>query len=352
MSNRTRAIADLSPAQLAALQARLRALRGEAAVDAGIPRRAGTGPVQLSFAQQRLWFLDQLEPGSAAYNIPFALRMRGPLDAAVLSRSLDEVVRRHETLRTTLPVVDGVPVQMIAPPSPRPIPLVDLGNLPADARDAEARRLARDEALRPFDLARGPLLRATLLRLAADEHVALFTLHHVVADGWSTRVLVREITALYTAFSRGAPSPLPEPALQYADYGEWQRAWLAGGVLEEQLGWWRERLAGAPPLLELPTDRPRPARAGSAGDSRPIRLAPETLRALADLSQGEGATLFMTVLAAFAVLLGRYAGQDDVVVGTPVAGRSRLEVENVVGFFVNMLALRTDLSGDPSFRAL
>ena len=264
MTDRATSIADLSPQQLAKLQERLRALREAAPARANdIPRRAEAGPVALSFAQQRLWFVDQLEPGPA-YNIPFALRLRGALDVRVLARTLDEVARRHETLRTVFPVVDGEPVQQVMPPAPRILPLVDLSALSPDAREREARRLAAEEALRTFDLARGPLMRVTLLRLRADEHVALFTLHHVISDGWSSRVMIREVSALYGAFVRGEPSPLAELPLQYADYAVWQRATLAGEVLDRQLDYWRNRLAGAPPLLEVPTDRPRPARAGSA----------------------------------------------------------------------------------------
>ena len=352
MSDRTQTIAQLSPEQVARLQDRLRALQAGTAAPAGIPRRTDTGPVPLSFAQQRLWFMDRLEPASSAYNIPFALRLRGPLDVAVLRRCLDEIIRRHETLRTTLPVVDGEPAQVVAPAAPRPLPVVDLRGLAEDAREREARRLARDEALRNFDLAAGPLMRTTLLRLAPDQHLVLFTLHHVIADGWSMKVLTREVQALYDAFSRGAPSPLPELGVQYADYTLWQRARLSGGALDAHLAYWRRTLGGAPALLEVPTDRPRPAQPGNGGDIRTFAVEAETVRALAELSQAEGATLFMTVLAAYAVLLSRWSGQDDVVVGSPVVHRARPEVENVIGFFANTLALRADLSGDPSFRTL
>ncbi|MBV9109413.1 MAG: non-ribosomal peptide synthetase, partial [Gemmatimonadetes bacterium] len=255
MSTSERSIADLTPEQLAKLQEKLRQLRGSAPAKAAagaIPRRGDHGPAPLSFAQQRLWFLDQLEPGSPAYNIPFSVRMRGPLDVAVLARTLREVVRRHETLRTTFPVVDGEPVQRVSATVRLEFPLVDLSRLDAAGREAEAARLAREEALRGFDLARGPLLRGVLLRLEADDHVALFTLHHVISDGWSARVMVGEFSAIYAAFSRGMPSPLPDLPVQYADFAAWQRAWLAGGEMEAQLAWWRGELAGMPPLLELP----------------------------------------------------------------------------------------------------
>jgi amino acid adenylation domain-containing protein len=343
---------DLTPEQLAKLQDRLRALRGEAPAPAGIPRRTGTGPVPLSFAQQRLWFVDRLEPGSAAYNTPAALRLHGALDRAVLARTLDELVRRHETLRTSFPQVDGEPVQAVAPAAPRPLPLVDLSGLPEDAREHEALRLVRAEAQRPFDLEHGPLLRVSLLRLGAEEHLALFTVHHVISDAWSTRVLVGELSALYDAFARGAPSPLPELPVQYADYTLWQRERVSGALLDEQLAYWRTVLDGAPPVLELPTDRPRTPWPDPAGATATFTLPASLGRALADLAQREGATLFMTVMAAWQLLLGRWAGQDDVVVGSPIANRTRREVEGIIGLFANTLALRADLSGDPTFLEL
>ncbi|HEU0055564.1 MAG TPA: condensation domain-containing protein, partial [Longimicrobium sp.] len=352
MTQQTASIQGLTPEQLAKLQERLRALRGQAPAAAGIRRRAGTEPVPLSFAQQRLWFVDRLEPGNLAYNTPTVLRLRGRLDRAALARSLDEVVRRHEALRTSFPVVDGEPVQAVAPAAPLPLPVVDLAELPADEREREARRLARDEAARPFDLERGPLLRASLLRLAEEEHLALFTVHHAISDAWSTRVLMRELTVLYDAFSRGEPSPLPDLPVQYADYTLWQRERVSGALLDEQLAYWREALAGAPPVLELPTDRPRTPWPDPAGAVRPFFLPADTGRALAEVAQREGATLFMVMMAAWQLLLGRWSGQDDVVVGTPIANRTRREVEGLIGLFANTLALRGDLSGDPTFAAL
>jgi amino acid adenylation domain-containing protein len=326
-----------------------------AAPAAGAP---GLGPVErggelpLSFAQQRLWFLDQLEPGSSAYHIPIALRFEGQLDVAALGRSIEEVVRRHESLRTTFRFQAGGPVQVVRPAGAVELPVTDLSHLPAEGREAEARRLAIEEARKTFDLTRGPLVRAGLLRLAAEEHVALLTMHHIVSDGWSMGVLVKEVAALYEAFAAGQESPLPELPIQYPDYAAWQREWLQGEALEEQLSYWREKLAGAPPVLELPTDRPRPAVQTFRGAREQFTL-PATLAAeLAELSRGEGVTLFMTLLAAWQALLSRYARQQDVVVGTPVAGRSRPELEPLIGFFVNTLALRTDLSGNPTFREL
>ena len=331
--------------------------RVRAAGDTPAPRRPlrpipRDQPLPLSFAQQRLWVLDQLEPGSALYNIPVALRLRGVLDRGALERSLAEVVRRHETLRTSFAAADGQPVQVIAPPAPVALPLIDLTHLASDARDVEASRLAAAEARTPFDLERGPLLRAQLIRLGEHEHIFLLTLHHIVADGWSTGVLVREIGALYQDLREGRPPALPELPVQYADYAAWQREELAGGALERQLAWWKERLAGAPELLELPTDRPRPAVQRFAGARLPFTLAAETVAALREFCRREGVTLFMALTAAFQTLLARYSDQGDICVGTPVAGRDRAEIEPLIGCFVNTLVLRTDLSDEPTFRAL
>ena len=314
-----------------------------------VPRE---GAPALSFGQERLWFLDQMQPGSAFYNVPLALRLEGALDVEALERALGEVVRRHEVLRTRFPAVDGRPRAVVDPPEPFLLPVVDLSALPAEERARTSRLRQREEARAPFDLAAGPLLRAVLLRLGPEEHVLLAGMHHIVSDGWSTGVLMREVDALYAAFRRGEPSPLPELPVQYADFAAWQREWLRGESLEGQLGYWRERLAGAPPLLELPTDRPRPAVQSYRGAARGM-VAPDRLRdALRALCRREGVTPFMALLALWQLLLSRYAEQPDVVVGTPVAGRTQSELEGLIGFFVNMLPLRTDLSGDPDFRAL
>ncbi|HEX7239088.1 MAG TPA: condensation domain-containing protein, partial [Longimicrobiaceae bacterium] len=340
---------------VAGLAERVRGLLGgESGTDAPpllpVPRDR---PLPLSFAQQRLWFVDRLEPGSSAYNLPLALRLRGPLEARVLERTLRETVRRHEALRTVFREAGGEPVQVVRPAGAAPLPVVDLAGLAGETREAEALRRVREEALRPFDLERGPLLRARLLRLGEDEHVLVLAVHHIVSDGWSMGVLTRELSALYGAFGRGEGSPLPPLPVQYADYAVWQRGWLAGDALERQLAWWRERLAGAPPLLELPTDRPRGAgREQQRAGRLAFALPAATAGALRALARREGATPFMALLAAWQALLGRYAGQDDVVVGSPIAGRNRLETEGLIGFFVNTLALRTDLGGGPSFREL
>ncbi|HEX2094523.1 MAG TPA: non-ribosomal peptide synthase/polyketide synthase, partial [Longimicrobiaceae bacterium] len=325
------------------------ALRSAAPPLARVPRDA---PLPLSFAQQRLWFIDRLEPGSSAYNLPLALRLRGPLDARVLARTVAEIVRRHESLRTVFAEAGGEPVQVVLPAGPGALPVVDLAGLAGEAREAEARRWVEEEARRPFDLERGPLLRARLLRLGGDEHVLLLALHHIVSDGWSMGVLTRELSALYGAFRRGDPSPLPPLPVQYADYAVWQRSWLAGDALERQLAWWRERLAGAPPLLELPTDRPRSAAREPRAGRVAFAVPAETAGALRALVRREAATPFMALLAAWQALLGRYAGQEEVVVGSPIAGRTHVETEGLIGFFVNTLALRTELGGGLSFRAL
>ena len=339
-----------TPAGLALCVAALRAAAApEMAPLARVPR---DGELPLSFAQERLWFLDQLAPGSPAYHLPAALRLEGRLDPPALAAAFTEIVRRHEALRTTFRTVDGTPFQAIGPARPFPLPLVDLAALPEDRREGEARLLARAAVLRPFDLARGSVLRAALLRLGADEHVLAVTLHHIAGDGWSTGVLVRELAALYGAFVAGRPSPLPELAVQYADFAAWQRARLSGATLAAELAGWRERLAGAPTELPLPTDRPRPAIPSYRGGTVPLRWNAELAAGVAGLGRSEGSTLFMTVLAGFFALLGRVAGEDALLVGTPVANRTRSEVEGLIGFFVNTLVLRGDLAGDPSFREL
>ncbi|HHH41043.1 MAG TPA: non-ribosomal peptide synthetase, partial [Chloroflexi bacterium] len=310
------------------------------------------GDLPLSFAQQRLWFLDQLEPGSPFYNIPTAVRLTGPLDVAALERSLNEIVRRHEALRTTFPTVDGRPRQHIAPELTLPLPVIDLRGLPEAEREAQALRLATEEAQRPFDLAQGPLIRALLLQLDDDDHIALLTMHHIVSDGWSMGILIQEIAVLYDAFAQGRPSPLPELSIQYADFAAWQRKWLRGEVLERQLSYWKERLADLPPLLELPTDRPRPAVQTFRGRTRSFVLPEALSRAIRELGRREGATLFMTLLAAFQALLYRYTGQERFAVGTPIANRNRAEIEGLIGFFVNTLVLRADFSDNPTFRQL
>ncbi|HST58365.1 MAG TPA: amino acid adenylation domain-containing protein [Longimicrobium sp.] len=309
-----------------------------------------TRALPLSFAQERLWFLDRLEPGSTTYNIPAAWRLGGALDEQALERALGEIVRRHESLRTTFQERDGAPVQVIAPFGGFALPVEDLSGVGEADREAALRRRIGEEARHAFDLTAGPLLRTALLRLGDEDHVLLLSMHHVVSDGWSMGVLFRELSALYEAYLDGRESPLAELPVQYADYAVWQREQLEGEVLDRQLAYWRERLSGAPELLELPTDHRRPAARTYRGAIVPLDFSLDLLERLQALGRSEGATLYMTLLSAFQVLLSKYSGSADVVVGSPIAGRTRGEVEALIGFFLNTLVLRTDLSGDPSFR--
>jgi surfactin family lipopeptide synthetase A len=323
-----------------------------ASITPRIPRRKETDQIPLSFAQQRLWFVDQWDPGSPVYNIRHVLRLSGPLNVRALERSLNEIVRRHEVLRTRFPTVDGLPVQQIESSLTLPLPVVDLRHLPVGQREEEAQRLAREEAKRSFDLAHGPLLRATCLQLGDEEQILVLTMHHIVSDGWSMGVLYRELGALYNAFSAGEPSPLPELPIQYADYTLWQREWLQGEFLQKQRTYWKQQLQGAPELLELPTDRPRPSIHTFEGARQWFILPRGLTEAIQSLGQQEGATLFMALLAAFQVLLHRNSGQNEIVVGTPIANRGRVETEGLIGYFGNNLVLRTDLSENPTFREL
>jgi hypothetical protein len=309
-------------------------------------------PAPLSFAQQRLWFLDQLDSGGAAYNISRAVRLAGPLDLQALREALNAVVKRHESLRTKFGSVAGEPVQIIVPSRNVELGFVDLCALAKGERENQAGQLATDAAGRGFNLEHDQLLRATLFKLADQDHVLLIVMHHIISDGWSMGVLFRELSTLYEAFSNSQPSPLPELPIQYTDFAHWQRGWLQGPELEAQLSYWRNQLAGAPAILELPTDRPRPATQTFAGAYHLTVLGKELTDSLNELSRREGVTLFMTLLAAFQSLLSRYANQEDILVGTPIANRTSTETEGLVGFLVNTLVMRTDLSGDPSFREL
>ncbi len=324
-----------------------------AAPPAGIPRRPpGREPLPLSLAQERLWFLDRMQPGNPAFNMGSALRLRGRLDTRALERALNEIVRRHEALRTSFREVDGSPVQWIAPSLWIPLPLIDLASLPETAREPAAGRITQILLAASFDLVTGPLVRASLLRLAPDLHLFLLDVHHIVTDGWSAGVMNRELIALYEAFAAGEPSPLPPLPIQYGDFARWQRQWLRGETLEAQLAYWRGKLGGALAPLDLPTDRPRPPFQTFRGGSLRLSIPEPAASGLRRLSQEARASLFMTLLAAFQALLSRLSGQDDIVVGSPVAGRHRAETEPLIGFFLNNLALRTDLAGNPSFREL
>ena len=306
------------------------------------------GPLSLSFAQERLWFLHQLEPESSAYNIPSALLLNERLEVGILVASLQEIVRRHESLRTVFGDEQGEPVQVILDTVALSLPVIDLNGIPAALRDREVRRLANEEARRPFDLARGPLMRTALLCVRPAESVALFTLHHIVSDAWSMGVFIREITALYQAFSSGQPSPLPELPVQYADYAWWQREWMQGEVLERQLSWWRQRFGDGLPVLNLPTDRPRQAVPSWRGAEMSFALPARLYGPLRALSRQHGATLFMVLMAGFHALLQRYTGDTRIVVGADAANRNRSETERLIGFFVDQMLLVTDLSDGPA----
>ncbi|HEY0172382.1 MAG TPA: amino acid adenylation domain-containing protein [Pyrinomonadaceae bacterium] len=329
------------------VEASLRA--GTGAPSAPLVPVARDGDLPLSFAQQRLWFIHQLEPGGSAYNMPVAVRLGGTLHVAALERTLSEIVRRHESLRTRFALRDGSPVQLIDAPEAVRLDVQSLEDLSEVERMAEARRLAESEAGHAFDLEHGPLYRARLLRLSGEEHVLLFTMHHIVSDGWSMGVLVKEVAQLYAAFAEGRESPLEELPVQYADFAVWQRRHLSGEAQDADRQYWKQQLGGALPVLELPADRPRPPFQSFRGASRVFALDADLSARLKALAQREGVTLFMLLLAAFKTLLYRYTGQEDVIVGTPIANRNRVELEGLIGFFVNTLVLRTDLSGRPSF---
>lgn len=315
-----------------------------------IPR---DGKLPLSSAQMRLWLFDQLEPASSAYNIPVQHEFKGHFDLVAFERSLSEIVRRHEALRTSYLTVEGRPVQKINAPEPFPIPVVDLQSLPKAAREQEVARLVSIDARQPYDLGSAPLMRARLLKLAPDEHVLLLNFHHIAFDWWSVGVFEKELAALYDSFLRGEEaSPLPELPLQYVDFAAWQTQRLQGETLREQLDYWQKKLSGSLPVLELPTDHPRPAIQTYNGSFFSSTLSGKLTESLKTLSQREGITLFTTLLAAFMVLLQRYTGQDDILVGAPIAGRNSAEIEGLIGFFVNTLVMRTDLSGNPTFREL
>ena len=351
-----RSFAELTSKQRDLLLAKLREKAANRAVEkaqvSSITPVTRDEHIPLSFAQQRLWFLHQMNPTSPIYHLPNAVRMKGGLDIRALERTLSEIVRRHESLRTTFSVVDGLPVQIFSPAIQQPLPIVDLSQLPERERGQEEGRIVAAEFERPFDLSNGPLLRVTLVRASEDDHILILVMHHIIGDAWSSGVLVREVVALYEAFYHGNPSPLPEPAIQYADYAYWQRQWLQGQVLETQLDYWKQKLEGAAPLLELPTDRPRSSVKTFNGDTVPLAFPHHIAEAARELARNEGVTLFMTLLAAFKALLFRLTKQEDIVVGTPIAGRNRLETEGLIGFFINALALRTQVSGEMSFRQL
>jgi amino acid adenylation domain-containing protein len=353
MSQLTKQIEALPPEQRDLLVLLLSKKKREEATRSHItPVSRTSDAFPLSFAQQRLWFISQLQQDSAAYNMTGGVRMEGPLSVATLERAFDEIVRRHESLRTVIRQIDGEPVQVITSPPRFDLSKFDLRNVAEAEREAEAQRLLEREAHKTFNLEQGPLFRATLLLLSAQEHILLLNMHHIISDGWSKAILVRELLTLYEAFAGGQSFTLPELPVQYIDFAAWQREWLQGEVLDKQLSYWKEKLAGAPSLLELPTDRPRPPTQSFRGVRQPVVIPEALTESLRELGESENATLFMTLLAAFEVLLFRHAGQDDIVVGVPIKGRNKPELENLIGFFVNTLPVRIDLSGNPTFREL
>src|SRR5215217_5124193 len=352
MSSTSKGVFDLSAKKRALLEALLSEQGIDSPVVEKIPRRKESGPAPLSFAQQRLWFFDQFEPGNPAYNIVSTVLLQGKLDTLAFERSFSEVIRRHEPLRTTFDVREGEAVQIIAPPRPLHLQVVDITHHAEAERDAMVQNLIHEQTQASFDLKRGPLLRITLVRLREDEHVLLLAMHHIVTDGWSVGVFVGEVVALYERYTAGREVDLPTLPIQYADFATWQRQWLKGDVLDEQFAYWRQQLGGTLPILELPTDRPRPALQTYNGTSLSFSLSPVLSQSLKALCKQEGVTLFMMLLAVFKVLLYRYTGQEDLIVGSPIANRHRQELEGLIGFFVNTLAMRTDLSGNPTFREL
>ena len=332
-----------------------RRMRGEGSVGSappGIPRRASNDPSPLSFAQQRLWFLDRLEPDNPFYNVSTAVRMAGIINPRVIEITFGEISRRHEVLRTIFLIKDGQPFQVVSPTAGQELILVDLTGLSGNVRVSETKRLAIEEAHWPFKLSSGPMFRTTLLQLDQDENALLLTMHHVIADGWSVGILMRELSVLYRAFVSGNPSPLPELPIQYVDYALWQKQWLSGEVLNEQLEYWRTILEDAPSGLQIPTGLPRRAVQRFRGATQSVWVPYSLSDALRRVSLAEGVTVFMALLVVFKTVLYRYSGQEDIVVGTGIANRNQPEIEGLIGFFVNMLAIRSNFSGKPSFRTM
>jgi amino acid adenylation domain-containing protein len=341
----------LQAAKQAMLAQRLQAMRAGNQSEPRIPRISRENPAALSFAQERLWFLDQIQRGNPAYNLFDGWRLKGPINTEALEQAFNEVIRRHEVLRTSFSETQGQPVPVFASEAQLRIQQIDMRDVGAPERDAAVQTLIAEEARKPFDLNRGALLRATLYRTGEDDHVLLITMHHVISDAWSLGVLYNEVNHAYAALAGGRDIRLPELAVQYADFSAWQRQLLAGNALANDINFWKGHLAGASPL-DLPLDRPRPAQQTFLGALETLSLPEELARELKALSRREGVTLFMTLLAAFKTLLHRYTQQTDLTVGTPVSGRTQCETENLIGFFVNTLVLRTDAAGDPTFREL
>jgi len=347
LSEVAKIIADLPLEQLKAVARRVSMNQAETAHSPILALSRTSNSFPLSFAQERLWFIDQLTPDSVAYNASNGMHLGGALSVATLEQTLSEIVRRHETLRTKFSLVDDEPVQIIQVAQPHSLPMVDVSRL--SEVEQKVQSLAAMEAQRPFDLSQGPLLRSWLIRLSPSEHVVLLTMHHIISDGWSMGVLVEEVSTLYQAFSGGGLSPLAELRIQYADYTRWQRQYLKGDVLRSKLNYWKKQLHQAPPLIKLATDRPRPPVQSFRGAAQSFRLPAETTEALQEICRERGCTLFMALLAAFKILLHRYTNDEDIVVGTNVANRNNSQLEGLIGLFINNLVLRTRLTGNPSF---
>jgi len=346
LSRRTK----LSPDQQVLLELRLHGGLADGGLAAKIERRSDQGIAPLSLAQEGQWLLQQRFPDSAMLNIFRTLRLTGPFDLGVLELALDEVVRRHDALRTNIRVVDGIPLQVIRPPEPVSVRTIDLTGLPAAERRPELVRWLRKRTAEPFDLAQDALFRFDLVEMSEEDHIVLFNLHHIVGDGWSLGVLARETSSLYKSIGKGRASRLPELSQQYGDYAAWQRSRLRGDAIEKQLSFWRARLANAPETIELPYDRPRPRERSFRGAQSSVALARPLVARLRQLCQREQTTLFMVMIGALAALFHRYSGATDLVIGSPVANRGLREIEPLIGLFMNPAAFRFDLSGDPPFR--
>ena len=357
MNDFAKRIAALSPEQRSLLEQQLQQQGIQLPNTQAIPKRTiakrqNDEILPLSFAQQRLWFLDQFQPGSPLYNVSAAMQLKGHLNIAVLQLTFNEIVRRHEILRTTFKTLKGQPVQVISPTLTLSLPVVDLRNIPANYRSAKVQQLATEELQQPFNLSTGSLLRTTVLQLDDDEHILLVTLHHIISDGWCRGVFIRELATLYEAFSQGKPSPLPELPIQYADFAIWQRQWLQGEKLASQLQYWKQQLDNSPALLNLPSDRPRPPVQTFRGARQSLSISQSLTEAIKTLSQQEAVTPFITLITIFHVLLHRYTGQHDIPIGLPISNRNWVEVEDLIGFFANTLVLRIRSSKHLTFRQL
>ena len=345
MTNVSRRVASLPPEKRALLERALLKQRASSIADQAIPQRDVDVPCGLSSAQERLWFLHQMNPDNAAYIIFRVWRVVGALDIAALRKALDTIVARHQVLRTTFEMRGDIPVQVVGETRPVELTISDMSRLSRAERERKVHDQMVAEARRPFDLTKDLMLRGALMRLGGQEHVLALIMHHIASDGWSVGVFNDELASLYKSFVEGIGATPPSPPIQYSDYAQWQRSHLKGDVLEAQVSYWRQQLEGAPPTVELPTDHPRPASPSFDGGKHPLSISSKLTHALVGLSRDQSVTLFMTMLAAFQTLLYRYSGQEDLTVGSPIAGRTRAETERLVGLFASVLLLRTDLSG-------